>query len=105
MPFRRRRYDDSPIPAHPYRDSALVYAGMGGVIVVVATLTGGGFVRAFGAALIFFLIATAWTWWGYRRRIRAREAATAAAAARAAEGGSGRNGSANGNGNGRGGRR
>ena len=38
---RRRRLDDRPIPAHPYRDAALVYAGMGVLLVIVATLTGG----------------------------------------------------------------
>ena len=76
--FRRRR-DDEPLPAHPYRDSALVFAGMGGVIVVVATLTGGSLVRAVAAAAIFWALATAWSWWGYRRRIGAREAAKAGA--------------------------
>ena len=81
MALFRRRPDDTPLPAHPFRDSALVYAGMGGVIVVVATLTGGSPARGFGAAVIFFVIATAWTWWGYRKRIQAREAAAAAAAA------------------------
>jgi uncharacterized membrane protein len=101
--FFRRRRETSPIPAHPYRDSALVYAGMGGVIIVVATLTGGSFVKAFGVAVLFFLVATAWTWWGYRRRIQAREAERAAAAARSTGGkpGPGANGSTNGNGNGR----
>ena len=35
---RKRRADNRPIPAHPYRDSALVYGGMGVVLVIVATL-------------------------------------------------------------------
>ena len=59
--------------------------------------------------MIFFVIATAWTWWGFRKRIRARDEAAAAEAARRAGGpGSGPGGSANGagegNGNGQGGR-
>ena len=28
LPGRRRGPDNRPIPAHPYRDTALVYAGM-----------------------------------------------------------------------------
>ena len=106
MLLRRRKGDEAPIPAHPYRDSVFVYAGMGVVIIVVATLTAGSFLRALGTAVVFFVIATAWTWWGYRKRIRARDAAKAAAAAQST-GGNGRGGSTNGsgNGNGRGGRR
>ena len=40
-----------PIPAHPYRDTALVYAGMGVVLVIVASLTGGQTLRAIVAAV------------------------------------------------------
>ena len=90
---RKRRLDNRPIPAHPYRDTALVYAGMGVLLVIVASLTGGQALRAIVAAAIFFVIATAWTWWGFRRRIRARdeaEAAEAAAAGRWAGAGAGK---------------
>jgi hypothetical protein len=106
---RKRRLDNRPIPDHPYRDTALVYAGMGVLLVIVASLTGGQALRATVAALIFFVIATAWTWWGFRRRIRGRAKAEAAEAARRAGGpGSGpgpgsagsTNGAAKGNGNG-----
>jgi hypothetical protein len=95
LPGRRRRPDNRPIPAHPYRDTALVYAGMGVLLVIVASLTGGQALRAIVAAAIFFVIATAWTWWGFRKRIRARDAAAAAEAARRA-GRPGSGGSANG---------
>ncbi len=106
LPGRRRRGPDNrPIPAHPYRDAALVYAGMGVVLVIVASLTGGQTLRAVVAALIFFVIATAWSWWGFRKRIRVRDEAAAAEAARRAgapgAGGSA-NGAAKGNGNGQG---
>ena len=106
---RKRRLDNRPIPDHPYRDTALVYAGMAVLLVIVASLTGGQAVRAIFAAVIFFVLATAWTWWGFRKRIRARARAEAAAAdaARRAGGpgprsGSGpsTNGTAKGNGNG-----
>ena len=61
LPGRRRRPDSRPIPAHPYRDTALVYAGMGVLLVIVATLTGGQALRAVVAAAIFWALATAWT--------------------------------------------
>jgi Flp pilus assembly protein TadB len=98
MLLGRRKGDNQPIPPHPYRDSAFVYAGMGVVIILVATFTV-GFLRALGTAVVFFLMATAWTWWGYHKRIRARDAEKAAAAARST-GGNGRGGSTNGSGNG-----
>jgi hypothetical protein len=105
LPGRRRRPDNRPIPDHPYRDTALVYAGMGVLLVIVASLTGGQALRAIVAAVIFFVIATAWTWWGFRKRIRARDEAAAAEAARRAGGpaaGGSANGTAKGNGNGQG---
>jgi membrane protein implicated in regulation of membrane protease activity len=99
LPGRRRRPDDRPIPDHPYRDTALVYAGMAVVLVIVASVTGGQPFRAAVAATLFFVIATAWTWWRFRKRIRERDEAEAAeAAARGAQRGRGR--SMNGNGHG-----
>jgi hypothetical protein len=104
LPGRKGRTDNRPIPAHPYRDTALVYGGMCVLLVIVATLTGGQVLRALVTAAIFFVLATAWTWWGFRKRIRARdEAAAAEAARRAGQQGAGRaNGNANGRGNGNG---
>ena len=103
LPGRRKRPDSRPIPDHPYRDTAFVYAGMAVVLVVVAWLTGGHPLRAITAAVIFFALATAWTWWGFRKRIRARdEVAAAEAAARAGQPTRGTNGSSRGNGNGQG---
>ena len=56
----------------PYRDAALVYAGLAGVIVVVAVLTGGSVARASVTAALFFVVATAWTWLHVHRK-KARE--------------------------------
>ena len=72
---RRAGGDARPIPAHPYRDAALVYAVMAIVLVIVATTTGGDFLKAMLAALIFFALATGWSWWRFRVRIRERDAA------------------------------
>ena len=90
MPRGRRR-SDRPIPAHPYRDTALVYAFMAIVLVLVATLTGGDPVRATLVAVVFFAVATAWSWWRFRSRIQEREAARTAGASNGA--GAGSNGS------------
>jgi len=101
LPGRRKRHDDRPIPNHPYRDTALVYAGMGVVLVVVAWLTGGQALRAIVAAALFFVIATGWSWWGFRKRIRARDEAAATEGAARAPSPPGAGRSANGNGQGR----
>jgi len=76
---RRRRRDDRPIPAHPYRDTALVYGIMSLLLVVIAWLTGGDALRAILVAAVFFLVATAWSWWKFRGRIKERAAAEVSA--------------------------
>lgn len=84
---RRKRLDDRLIPSHPYRDSALVYGVMSVLLVVVAWLTGGDAVRAILVAVVFFVVATAWSWWKFRDRIREREAATTPAPPAGSDGG------------------
>lgn len=61
------------MPKHPYRDSALVMAGLAAALVVVAWLTGGSVGRALTVGAGFFLLATAYTWWRFRQRLE-REA-------------------------------
>jgi membrane protein implicated in regulation of membrane protease activity len=102
--LRRRRPDNRPIPDHPYRDTALVYGVMAIVLVIVASLTGGDPLRATVAAVLFFVIATAWSWWRYREKIKLRAEEQAAAAAAAAKRRPAVS-NGNGNGNGRGGQR
>ena len=69
--MRRLRWSGEPrsVPARPYRDTALVYLGLAVVIVVVATATGGGFVRAVIVAALFWLAATGYGWLRWRRRL------------------------------------
>ena len=55
--------------AHPYRDSALAYAGLGALVVAFAYLTGSGLLKSFAGGTAAFVLATAWTWW----RLRSRE--------------------------------
>lgn len=76
----RREREERPLPAHPYRDTAIVYGIMAVILVVLAGVTGGSLVRAIGAGTIFWLVATAWSWWKFRGRIRERDAAEAVAA-------------------------
>ncbi len=72
---RRIVQPEDSIPRHPYLGSALVYAVLAIVVVVVAWATAGEPGRAviFGAG--FFVVATVWSWWRFRRRIRAAELA------------------------------
>jgi len=64
---RRLRWDlpESPLPKHPYRDTLLVYGGLG---------------RAVGIAAVFFVVASGWSWWRWHQRLaraRAKEQDTA----------------------------
>jgi len=54
---------------HPYRDSALTYAGLGAVVILFAFLTGSSLIKSFAGGTTAFVLATAWTWW----RLRSRE--------------------------------
>ena len=65
--------ESTEIPKRPYRDSAILYGILAAVIVVVAWLTGGGIARAAAFAVLFFLAATAWSFYRWHQRIRARE--------------------------------
>jgi hypothetical protein len=64
---------ESPPPARPYRDSAVLYGVLAAVIIVLAWLTGGGIGRAVGIAAVFFVAATAWSFWQWRGRLRRAE--------------------------------
>jgi hypothetical protein len=57
------------IPRHPFRDSAILYAVLAVIIVVVSVVTGGGLAKGFVIAVAFFVAATGWSWWRFRERI------------------------------------
>ncbi|HJQ50792.1 MAG TPA: hypothetical protein VJ838_09790 [Gaiellaceae bacterium] len=87
MRRRRLRWDESAPPSkHPYRDSAIFYAFLAIMIVVVTAVTNGnllpgdvdgkagilrwiGRVGAVPVAAIFFVVATAFSWWRLRDRM------------------------------------
>jgi hypothetical protein len=75
-PRVRRVSDLIPIPAHPYRDSAIFYGLLSCALVGVTYATGGGMVKAFVLAGGFFVIATSFSWWRFREKLaeRARDA-------------------------------
>ena len=60
----------TPIPKRPFRDSALFYAGVALVFVVIVALTGGDLSLAIPVALACFVIATGYAWWKFRQRLR-----------------------------------
>ena len=69
-----------PIPDHPYRDTAVVYAVLALILIGVAALTGSNLGRAGILAGAFFVVATLWNWWRFHSRIKARAAVAGAAA-------------------------
>jgi hypothetical protein len=75
-PTRPRR-ELIPMPKRPYRDSALFHLVLGALLLLVAWLTGGDFVRAVVVAVGYVVIAIAWSWWRFRQRLQ-RESEAAA---------------------------
>jgi nicotinamide riboside transporter PnuC len=64
---------DHPKSKRPFRDTALLYAGMAIVFVVLVFATGGNMVVAVPVALGCFLVATGYAWWKLKRRLEAEE--------------------------------
>jgi hypothetical protein len=69
----RWQMPDREVPKHPYRDSALVYGFLAGIVVLVAFLTGGSLERALLIAGVAFVIATVYSWWRWREKLKARD--------------------------------
>lgn len=73
--MRRLRWEvgGRSVPKRPYRDSAVFYGVLAGVVVVVGAVTGGSIVRAGVVALAFFVVATGFAWWRWRERLGSQE--------------------------------
>ena len=69
---RRLRWGvpEQPPPKHPYRDTLIIYAVFAVVIVVLAWVTGGGVQRAVVVAILFYVVASAWSVSRWRNRLR-----------------------------------
>ena len=65
--------EESPKPKRPFRDSALLYAGMAVVFVIIVAITGGKMSVAIPVALACFVVATGYAWWKLRQRMRLEE--------------------------------
>jgi heme O synthase-like polyprenyltransferase len=72
--MKRLRWDKPgrPVPRHPYRDSAVLYAVLAVLVVGITALTGGDVTRAVVIACALFVVATAYSWWRWRELIRER---------------------------------
>jgi membrane protein implicated in regulation of membrane protease activity len=74
---------EQPPPQRPYRDTFLLHLAFALIIVGVAWVTDGSLPRALAYAAVFFVVATAWSWWKWRQRFqRERRAAELADAER-----------------------
>ena len=58
-----------PVPRHPYRDTAILYAVLAGTATGVAVLTGGDLGSAVIVAVALFFAATGYSWWRWNQRI------------------------------------
>ena len=64
---------ETPRPAHPYRDTLIVYGALALLIVLVAWATGGAVGKAAVIAVFFFVVATLWSLFRWRTRLRAEK--------------------------------
>jgi nicotinamide riboside transporter PnuC len=60
---------EPPSPRRPFRDSALLYAGMAIVFVVLVFITGGKMSVAIPVAFTCFVVATGYAWWKLKQRL------------------------------------
>ena len=73
--MRRLRWEpgERKVPKRPYRDSAILYGVLAGVVVIVSVATGGSLSRALIFAGAAFVLATGFSWWRWRARLRRQE--------------------------------
>ena len=77
------RTDRLPLPKRPFRDSAIFYGVLAVLFVLVVWATGGAVLprwddqqREVGGlliAMLFFVVATGYSWWRFRQRIEEEE--------------------------------
>jgi membrane protein implicated in regulation of membrane protease activity len=69
MKMRRWEMPDEPLPERPYRNTAILHGAFSGIIVLVAWVTGGDLGKAIVVAVLFFVVATAWSFWRWSKRL------------------------------------
>jgi Flp pilus assembly protein TadB len=65
--------EKTPLPKRPFRDSAILYAVLTVVLVLLVIITGGKLSVAIPVAIACFFVATGYAWWKLRQRIRLEE--------------------------------
>ncbi len=58
-----------PLPKRPFRDSAIVYGALAGVVLGFGVITGNHLVESVVIAVVFFVLATGYSWWRFRQRL------------------------------------
>ena len=61
------------MPRRAFRDSAIFYAVLACVVVGFGVLTGNDLTQTIVIAVIFFVIATGYSWWRFRQRLAREE--------------------------------
>jgi len=74
-----------PLPKRPFRDSAIFYGVLSVLFVLIVWATGGAVLPRWGdeqrevggltIAILFFLVATSYSWWRFQKRIEEQESA------------------------------
>jgi nicotinamide riboside transporter PnuC len=63
----------TPLPKRPFRDSAIFYAVITLVFVLLVFITGGDMAVALPVALACFVVATGYAWWKFKQRLEEEE--------------------------------
>ena len=61
------------MPRRAFRDSAIFYAVLACVVVGFGILTGNDLTQTIVIAVVFFVIATGYSWWRFRQRLAREE--------------------------------
>jgi membrane protein DedA with SNARE-associated domain len=64
------RLPDEPLPRHPYRNSAIFYGVLACAVIGFGVLTDNELTETVVIAVIFFVLATGYSWWRFRQRIQ-----------------------------------
>jgi hypothetical protein len=71
--LRWEMHEPTTSSKHPYRDSAIIYGILAGLVVVIAAVTGRSIVKGVIAGAAFFAAAMAYSWWRWREKLRKQE--------------------------------
>ena len=64
------RVPDEPLPRHPFRNSAIFYGALACGVVAFGWLTDNNLMETIVIAVVFFVLATGYSWFRFRQRAR-----------------------------------